>query len=71
VDLGAQGYVVARITQVLPRDPAIGSEQMLQGQYAQAIANAEMVAYYDALKTRYKAEVKPRVAELAASSPAR
>ena len=71
VDLGAQGYVVAKVTQVLPRDPATAPEQMLQGQYAQAIANAEMQAYYAALKSRYKAEVKPRAAELAASAPLR
>ncbi len=71
VDLGAQGYVVAKVTQVLPRDPATAPEQMLQGQYAQAIANAEMQAYYAALKSRYKAEVKPRAAALAASAPGR
>ena len=71
VDLGAQGYVVAKVTQVLPRDPATAPEQMLQGQYAQAIANAEMQAYYTALRSRYKAEVKPRAAELAASTPLR
>jgi peptidyl-prolyl cis-trans isomerase D len=56
VDLGAQGYVVAKVTQVLPRDPAAAPDQMLQGQYVQAIANAEMQAYYAALKSRYKAE---------------
>ena len=71
VDLGAQGYVVAKVTQVLPRDPATAPEQMLQGQYAQAIANAEMQAYYTALRSRYKAKVKPRAAELAASTPLR
>jgi len=71
VDLGPQGYIVAKVTQVLPRDPATAPEQMLQGQYVQAVATAEMQAYYDALKSRYKAEVKPRVAELAASAPAR
>ena len=71
VDLGEQGYWVGKVTQVLPRDPALASEQALQGQYAQAIAAAEMQAYYDALKARYKAEIKPRVAALAASAPAR
>ncbi len=71
VDLGEQGYVVAKVAQVLPRDPALGTEQTLQSQYAQAIASAEMQAYYAALKSRYKAEIKPRVAEAAASSPAR
>ena len=55
--------------QVLPRDPALADEQMLQGQYAQAISAAEMQAYYAALKARYKAEIKPRAAALAASAP--
>jgi peptidyl-prolyl cis-trans isomerase D len=71
VDLGAQGYIVAKVTQVLPRDPSLGNEQAMQSQYAQAIASAEMQAYYAALKTRYKAEIKPRVAAASASSPAR
>jgi peptidyl-prolyl cis-trans isomerase D len=71
VDLGEQGYVVAKVTQVLPRDPALGTEQTMQSQYAQAIASAEMQAYYAALKSRYKAEIKPRVAEAAASAAAR
>jgi len=71
VDLGEQGYIVAKVAQVLPRDPAMGNEQTMQSQYAQAIASAEMQAYYAALKTRYKAEIKPRVAEAAASTPAR
>ena len=71
VDLGAQGYLVAKVMQVLPRDPAVAPEQMLQGQYVQAIANAEMQAYYTALKSRYKAEVKPRASASAASASAR
>jgi peptidyl-prolyl cis-trans isomerase D len=71
VDLGNQGYLVAQVTQVLPRDPAVANEQTLQSQYAQAISSAEMQAYYAALKTRYKAEVLPRVAATAASAPAR
>jgi peptidyl-prolyl cis-trans isomerase D len=71
VDLGEQGYMVAKVTQVLPRDPALGNEKTLQTQYAQAIASAEMQAYYAALKARYKAEIKPRVSEAAASAAAR
>jgi peptidyl-prolyl cis-trans isomerase D len=68
VDLGEQGYLVAKVTQVLPRDPALADEQTLQSQYAQAAAGAEMQAYYAALKARYKAEIKPVAA---ASAPAR
>jgi peptidyl-prolyl cis-trans isomerase D len=71
VDLGAQGYLVAKVTQVMPRDPAVANEQTLQSQYAQAIAAAETLAYFSALKARYKAEIKPRAAAMAASAPAR
>ncbi len=73
VDLGPQGYVVARVMQVLPRDPAVASEQNLQAQYQQAVANAEMQAYYSALKTRFKAEIKPAAfsSDAAASAPGR
>ena len=59
VDLGEQGYWVGKVTQILPRDPALGTEQVMQSQYAQAIGNAEAQAYYSALKSRFKAEIKP------------
>jgi peptidyl-prolyl cis-trans isomerase D len=59
VDLGPQGYVVLRVMQVLPRDPAAGGDDALRGQYAQAWAGAEAEAYLAALKLRYKAETKP------------
>jgi len=73
VDLGPQGYVVARVMEVLPRDPAVAPEQNLQAQYQQAVANAEMQAYYSALKTRFKAEIKPAAfsGDAAASAPGR
>ncbi|MGL6110713.1 MAG: SurA N-terminal domain-containing protein [Rubrivivax sp.] len=73
VDLGDQGYLVARVAQVLPRDPAQATEQNLQGQYLQAVANAEAQAYLAALKTRYKAEIKASAAavDTAASGAAR
>jgi len=73
VDLDEQGYLVARVTQVLPRDPALASEQNLQGQYAQALANAEAQAYFSALRSRFKTEIKAAAgaAEAAASTPTR
>jgi len=71
VDLGEQGFWVGKVTQVLPRDASLAPEQTLQAQYTQAIGTAEMQAYYAALKTRYKAEIRPGVAALAASAPAR
>ncbi len=73
VDLGPQGYVVLRVTGVLPRDAAPGGDEALRGQYAQAWANAEADAYLAALKTRYKAEIRAAAADPAepASAPGR
>lgn len=59
VDLGAQGYAVARINKVVPRDaPAEANARQDRQQYVQAWANAEALAYYEMLKQRYKAEIK-------------
>jgi len=70
VDLGEQGYVVVRVTQVLPRDAVPGGDGPLQQQYAQAWAGAESAAYLAALKRRHKAEIKEAaVAAAAASAP--
>ena len=73
VDLGAQGYVVLRVMQVLPREAPPGGEEPLRGQYAQAWASAEAEAYLGALKKRFKAKVEPAadVVVDAASAPAR
>ena len=71
VDLGAQGYWVGKVMQVLPRDPSLADAQTLQNQYAQAVAAAQMDAYLAALKERYKAQIKPAAAALAASAPER
>ncbi len=59
LDLGDQGYVVLRVTQVLPRESLPGGDVQLTAQYAQAWAAAEADAYVEALKKRYKAEIKP------------
>lgn len=73
VDLGAQGYVVLRVTQVLPRDAAPGGDEPLRLQYAQAWAAAEADAYLGALKKRFKVDIKPAASAVveAASAPAR
>jgi peptidyl-prolyl cis-trans isomerase D len=72
VDLGAQGYVVLRVTQVLPRETPPEAESGLREQYAQAWAAAEAEAYLGALKRRYKAEVKPAAGSAApADAPTR
>jgi peptidyl-prolyl cis-trans isomerase D len=62
VDLGNQGYAIARITKILPRDgaTAVASAAQEQKQYAQWISNAENQAYYEVLKDRFKVEIKPK-----------
>ena len=59
VALGDQGYALAKITKVLGRDPAVADAARGQAQYAQAWGDAESQAYYSALKTRLKVEIKP------------
>jgi peptidyl-prolyl cis-trans isomerase D len=73
VDLGDAGYLVARIEKVSP--PTLNAEEAtgLRASYANAFAGAEAQAYLEALKRRYKAEIKvpaPKPAEGAASSAA-
>jgi peptidyl-prolyl cis-trans isomerase D len=76
VDLGDQGYAVARLNKVEAPDPGSDEIKQLQPRYAQAWADAETQAYMDALKRRYKAEIKTDAvkadsAEEAASGAAR
>lgn len=73
VDLGAQGYVVLRVTQVLPREPTPGGDGPLQLQYAQSWAAAEADAYLGALRKRFKVDVKAAASAVAdaASAPGR
>jgi peptidyl-prolyl cis-trans isomerase D len=68
VDLGPEGYAIVKVNKVLPRDPAPPqqAQQELQ-QYTQAWTRDEVLAYYNILKARYKAEILvPRPKEGAA-----
>ncbi len=58
LDLPGQGYVVMRLTQVLPRENPPGADESMRAQYTQAWAAAEADAYLAALKQRYKVEIK-------------
>jgi peptidyl-prolyl cis-trans isomerase D len=59
VDLGEQGgYLVVRITKVLPREPLPGGDGPLREQLGQAWAGAEAELYLEALNKRYKVEYK-------------
>jgi peptidyl-prolyl cis-trans isomerase D len=59
VDLGAEGYALAKVSKVLGRDPIAADAKQGQNQVAQAWASAEAQAYYAALKSRFKVEMKP------------
>ena len=58
VDLGAQGYAVAKINKVLIRDPQPEpTAARARQEYAQAWSAAEGLAYYNVIKARFKAEI--------------
>ena len=75
VDLGPQGYVVLRVSKVLSRESAAGAEAQVQAQmqteYTRAWAAAESLAYQEALKKRFKAEIKTAAVAEAASAAVR
>jgi len=70
VVLPGQGYLVARIDKVLPRELKAEENQALAAQYGQAWARAEAEAYYQALAQRFKVDkqVDPLAAATAASA---
>jgi peptidyl-prolyl cis-trans isomerase D len=69
VDLGEGGFVVLKVTRVLPRELPPGGADPMRTQYLQAWSAAEADAYLAALQRRYKVEVKPLAAQRAASAP--
>lgn len=71
VEVPEFGYVVLKVTRVLPRESQIGGDGPLLAQYAQAWGGAEAQAYLDALKVRYKAQVvESRVKAALPATPA-
>ena len=73
VDLGPQGYLVARVNRIVPREQAEQQDATFRPQIAQALGAAESALYYEALKKRYKVEIKgvPQRSEAPASSAGR
>ena len=58
VDLGDKGYAVVKVDRVVPRDaPKPEEAKMEQQQYERWWASSEGLAYYDLLKTRFKAQI--------------
>ena len=57
VDLGSEGYAVAKILKVGGRDPVAADASRAQAQYAQSWADAEAQAYYAALRQRFNVQI--------------
>lgn len=59
VDLGDQGYAVAKVNRVVPHEaPEPLLAQQRQQQYVQWWSTAEGLAYYETLKQRFKVQMK-------------
>jgi len=59
VDLGDQGYAVVKVNKVLPREtPAEAAARQERQQYAQSLASAENLAYYNLLKERFNVQIE-------------
>ena len=71
IDLGPDGYVVAKVQKVIGRDPVVADVAQARSQYEQAWADAETQAYFGALKVRLKVQVDTKVtAKVTATEPA-
>ncbi len=58
VDLAGAGYAVVKVNKVVPRElPPPAQAQQERQQYAQALASAENLAYYNLLKDRFKVQI--------------
>lgn len=68
VDLGDQGYAVVKVTKLVPREANDPDNERARPFISQALANAESQAYYEALKKRYKVDIKVPVPGAAASA---
>ena len=69
LEAGDGSYVIAAVTQVLPRDAQVADPVRTAQQYAQAWSAAEADAYFKALKSKLKTTVKaPAAAASAAAS---
>ena len=66
VNLGSEGYAVARITKTMERSPVTAEAAAQErSQYTSVIAKAESDAYFQLLKTRHKVHIKvPKPAKL-------
>lgn len=70
VDLGKDGYMVARVVKRIDRDAKDPDNERAKSYIAQQVTAAESAAYYDALKRRYKVKIDKPVASAEAASAA-
>lgn len=71
IDLGPEGYAVAKVQKVIGRDPVVADAAQARAQYQQAWADAETQAYYSALKVRFKVQIDAKAtAKSTAPEPA-
>lgn len=70
VDLGREGYMVAKVLKVVGRDPVVADPARSREQYAEAWGNAETQAYYASLKSRLKVQVDDKAVALAKGADA-
>ena len=68
-DLGPQGYVLLRVTKILPREKAPDEDSNWRRQYAQVWGDAEARAYEEALKRRYKLKIDEAAVAAANAAP--
>lgn len=58
VDLGAMGYVVARVNKVVPREePSAQQKAQTRDQFTRLLANAEAAAYMAHLRSQFKVQI--------------
>lgn len=68
IDAGDGVYLAVKIEKVLPRDPALIDAKQLADRYAREWGGAELQSFYNALKSEYKATIKPSALQAAAAS---
>ncbi|PVE05990.1 SurA N-terminal domain-containing protein [Limnohabitans sp. Rim28] len=65
VDLGAMGYVLARVNKIVPRDePSAQQKAQTREQFARLLASAEAAAYMAHLRSQFKVKIlvpKPKL----------
>jgi peptidyl-prolyl cis-trans isomerase D len=69
VDLGPQGYVLLRVTKILPREKSPEEDGNWQRQYAQIWGDAEARAMEEALKRRYKLKIDEAAVASGSAAP--